>query len=495
MAADHERAWAEGLAQEQAHQQELLATFRGELATFARECAAALTALDTVAGGVGDLAQVLTTAQKSQQHAKLVLDVGRRLAKARPSQEDAEVVESFAAPGDLPGKVVHHARETLKKEPTRSDRELLQAIANTAGARAQIEAVLGPAPIAALAALAPLGKHIPRLRAAEEQEAQASRKELAGALNPAATGVADAGGVVEVSAVTSLFDSLRAAADHASASVRAAEQGRIAEVIAQARRQLEQDLEGLKGVLHGSPDDWRSEREPEHTALAEEVREKLERLERLRGWLLALAPRLQLIARGLSTANRIESVEGHFTEHHAVVAEAARLSLLLELATIWKPLLSRERAAAGHEPLAPERSRVPRKRVLVAAIAAALAAAGVAIGFAVSGGGGSSSTNAAAGSSASSTGSTSASTSSTSSTASTGTETGQTTTEPAIPPKITAMSAVFVPAKKLTRYSAKLLKPGAKAKFQWGLQPPKNDKTCFHFFLDPGGESMAWHHA
>ena len=204
MAADHERAWAEGLAQEQAHQQELLATFRGELAAFARECAAALTALDTVAGGVGDLAQVLTTAQKSQQHAKLVLDIHRRVAKLRPSQEDAELVESFAAPGDLPGKVVQHARETLKKEPTRSDRELLQAIANAAGARAQIEGVLGPAPIAALAALAPLGKHIPRLTSAEEQEAQASRKELTGALNAAATGVADAGGVVEVSAATSL---------------------------------------------------------------------------------------------------------------------------------------------------------------------------------------------------------------------------------------------------------------------------------------------------
>jgi hypothetical protein len=308
--ADHERAWAEGLAQEQAHQQELLATFRGELAAFARECAAALAALDTVAGGVGDLAQVLTAAQQTQHHAKLVLDVGRRLTKLRPSPEDAELVESFAAPGDLPGKVVNHARETLKKEPTRSDRELLQAIANAAGARGQIEAVLGPAPVAALAALAPLGKHIPRLTTAEEKDAQASRKELTGALNTAATGAADAGGIVEVSAARSLLDSMRAAADHANASAREAEKGRIAEVIAEARKQLEQDLDELKNVLHGSPDDWRAEREPEHTALTEEVREKLERLERIRGWLLTLAPRLQLAGRALGTANRIETVEG-----------------------------------------------------------------------------------------------------------------------------------------------------------------------------------------
>jgi len=53
----HEQAWAEALAEEHAHQQELLATLRDELGTFARECAAALTALDTYAGltGVADV--------------------------------------------------------------------------------------------------------------------------------------------------------------------------------------------------------------------------------------------------------------------------------------------------------------------------------------------------------------------------------------------------------------------------------------------------------
>lgn len=43
-AADHEQAWAEALAEEHGHQQELLATLRNELGTFARECASALTA-------------------------------------------------------------------------------------------------------------------------------------------------------------------------------------------------------------------------------------------------------------------------------------------------------------------------------------------------------------------------------------------------------------------------------------------------------------------
>jgi len=47
----HQQSWDEALATEQTHQRELLATLRGELGSFARECADALTALDDFVGG------------------------------------------------------------------------------------------------------------------------------------------------------------------------------------------------------------------------------------------------------------------------------------------------------------------------------------------------------------------------------------------------------------------------------------------------------------
>src|SRR3954468_13937836 len=95
--ADAERAWAEALAQEQAHQRELLATFRGELGAFARELATTLTALDACVGGFGEVARALDTAKTAHRNAGLVADVARRLEKLRPSNEDAELHENLAA--------------------------------------------------------------------------------------------------------------------------------------------------------------------------------------------------------------------------------------------------------------------------------------------------------------------------------------------------------------------------------------------------------------
>jgi hypothetical protein len=56
--SDHQRAWAETLATEHVHQRELLATFRGERGTLARECAQTVAALDVFLGG----AQVVSAA-------------------------------------------------------------------------------------------------------------------------------------------------------------------------------------------------------------------------------------------------------------------------------------------------------------------------------------------------------------------------------------------------------------------------------------------------
>jgi hypothetical protein len=92
MSAGHEQAWSDALAQEHLHQRELLATLRGELGTFARECASALTALDAYVGLAG-VTEILTGAQTSVAHARLALEVGRRVHRG----EDPELVDLYTA--------------------------------------------------------------------------------------------------------------------------------------------------------------------------------------------------------------------------------------------------------------------------------------------------------------------------------------------------------------------------------------------------------------
>ena len=202
-------------------------------------------------------------------------------------------------------------------------------------------------------------------------------------LEGAAKGAA-AGGFVEVDAAKSLAESLRAASAHANASARAAEQNRITEVIAKARAQLEQDLSELRAILagaHDAPAEWRRERDLELDALTEEVREKLERLERVRGWLLRLVPRVQLVARALGTAEKIQAVEGRFSRSAAVTAEAARLSLLLDLSTLWGALVP-----AGRADRAARDRQGRRKWLLAAAVLAVAAGGGTALALALGGG-------------------------------------------------------------------------------------------------------------
>src|SRR5205085_2725808 len=83
------------LAEEHAHQRELLATLREELGTFAKECASALTALDAFIGLAG-VAGILASDAKD---ALLVLQVGRRLGIPH---EDATLESLYATLGAGP---------------------------------------------------------------------------------------------------------------------------------------------------------------------------------------------------------------------------------------------------------------------------------------------------------------------------------------------------------------------------------------------------------
>src|SRR5207244_5024570 len=98
----------------------------------------------------------------------------------------------------------------------------------------------------------------------------------------------------------------------------------------EARQKLETDLGELRGVLdraEAAPAEWMSAREQEHDALSEEVRAKLDRIEKTRRVLGAILPHLQVAARALSTLEKLQTAAHHFVPAHAVVhAEAARMS-------------------------------------------------------------------------------------------------------------------------------------------------------------------------
>lgn len=472
--AAQERAWAEALAQEQAHQRELLATFRGELGAFARELATTLTALDACVGGFGEVAQALDSAKTAHRNAGVVADVARRCKKLQPSGEDAELHESLAA-GDIPPRLVDHARSTLEKEPTRTDHELLKAVATAAGARARIEELIGPAPVAALTGLAPLARRIPRLTTAGERELEQDRKHLTEVLNAAGT-TGSAADLPEIAAAASLAGSLRDAATHADAAAREVERGRIKEVIAAARKQLEADLSRLQEILDGADDepaDWREARATELAALREEVKEKLERIERVRGWLLMLLPRVQLVARALGTAERVHAAQAHLSGDGAVTAEAARQSLTADLGTAWDPLLGAVAQPAGAE--GPQR-RLPRRWLAAAAAVIALAAAGTAIGLTMGGD------------------DTSSAEPTPSASVPTTAPVAPTDTSKPTPaaPEITPIRAVFAEALKTTFYDVRAFGP-EKVTYKWSLKPPADDPNCNQFEVVKPSRA-AWHH-
>jgi len=315
----HEAAWAEALAQEHAHQRELLAALRDELGAFARECSSALTALDALIGLAG-VGEILTAARTASQHASIAAEVGRRLpALGRPAPSDDRDAQLYARLGgdeDVPPPLVRHAGQLLRAGPRRTDRELLNAVVSAAGARARIEQMIGPAPFAALAALQPLARWAPALAGrrpeggGRELLASAS-KDLTQVLQ-AAAGVGPGAGEVVAADTAALADALRETADHVEAAVKAVKEGKLEQVLAEARLKLQEDLDRLRGVhegAHEAPAEWREARQAEHAALTEEVREKLEKVERLRRVLGALLPHLQAIVRALTAIERLQALE------------------------------------------------------------------------------------------------------------------------------------------------------------------------------------------
>ncbi len=300
MRGGHERAWAAALAQEHAHQQELLAALRGELGAFARECAAALTALDSCIQGLGSLVEVVDAVQTGHEHAGIVLDVARRLRGLAPTtvaQDDdaARVYAGLAEGGDLPVGLVRQADDLLRTAPTRSDRELLRAVVDAAGLRARIEQVIGPAPVAALTGLAPLARWAPALATVDPEEAAPAREEL-----------------LQVLAQTARLGVPEGLVAAVCSAARAVEEGELDRVLAEARVTLERDLGELRTVLDaagGAPAEWLTARHVELGALTEEVRQKLERIERVRRLLAAMLPHLQLLTRALAAAEKLQALD------------------------------------------------------------------------------------------------------------------------------------------------------------------------------------------
>ena len=254
MPPGHEQAWSDALAQEHLHQRELLAALRDELGTFARECASALTALDAYIGLAG-INEILSTAQTTVAHAKLALEVGRRLQGAEDTQL-VDLYEKVAGGEDVPPALVRHASDLVASGAKRSDRQLLEAVATASGARAQIEELLGPAPWAALAALKPIARWV--------RSGETARGDLAQVLTATATlgAGSDTAAAGDAAALT---DSLREAVEHVEGAAKAVREGKLEAVLPRrasssrttstaARRSTRaQRMRPRNGARHGRP--------------------------------------------------------------------------------------------------------------------------------------------------------------------------------------------------------------------------------------------------
>lgn len=473
----HEQAWAEALAEEHAHQEELLATLRDELGAFARECAAALTALDAYAGLAG-VADVLSAARTDVQQATLVLEVGRRLpGLARSAAHDDKLVELYdglGGAGDVQPPLVRHAGELLRAGPKRMDRELLRAVVSASGARAQIEAIIGPAPAVALTALRPLAHWAPLL--ARLHRGEAGGRELVESAGRDLSQVLEATAQLGAGATTAaageaaaLAGSLRDTVGHVEAAARAVKEGKLEQVLAEARRKLEQDLDALRGVhegAHAAPSEWREARRADHATLAEEVREKLEKVERIRRVLGFLLPHLQAVTRALAAVQKLQALARHLEPQPAAGVEAARMSLLLGLGGVWEPVLEQAPRPGARRPSV-------RGRWLAAAAVAIVVAV---LAIVLSGGG--KHTPAAV-------------------VTATLAATTPTTTAAPQAPRLAPVRAVFSEAQRATHYTIAVDVPGnGAATYTWRLSPPQGNPTCDRFSAVAGKPNEAvWHHA
>jgi hypothetical protein len=285
-------------------------------------------------------------------------------------------------------------------------------------------------------------------------------------------------GLAAVSDAASLAASLHATVEHVRGAARAVEEGKLEQVLAQARLQLERDLGELETMLAAAgdaPAEWRAARRSELEALTEEVREKLERLEKTRRALAALLPHLQTVTRAVATAERLQALEGRLDPGLGAGAEAARLLLLLDLSALLAAIVP-----AGASPGRTQSPNRGRTRWLVAAALALVAGAGVAIAFAVSGGSGKQAAL------------------STSSPPPPATSTQTTVPTPPPPaPTVSPVKAEFVEGQKATFYAVavRATRQGAPA-YTWHLAPPADDPGCNRFGPVPGSPGRAvWHHA
>ena len=463
----HEQAWADALVQEHAHQRELLATLRNELGAFARECAGALTALDAFVGLAG-VAQILTAASTDVRQASVVLEVGKRFSRSAGDDEVEQTYTKLGGDGDVSPPLVRHAAELLKT-PKRTDRELFQAVVSASGARAQIEAIIGPAPMAALQALKPLAHWAPALGRGNGRELLGSAANdlsqvLAGAAQLGAGADAAAGGDA-----AALADSLRDTVAHVESAMHAVKNGKLERVLAEARKTLEADLDKLRGIHEGAqsaPAEWREARRAEHAELTTEVHEKLDKVERIRGVLGTLMPHLQVVARALTSLQKVQALVNRLDPSAAAGVEAARLSLSVALADLWQAAF----ASGAHTPPRP-RPRV--RKSWVAAAAAAIVAIVLAV---VLSSGGNSTPVAAA----------------------TTTAAAVTTTGTSVPaaPKLSPVNATFVEAQRATFYVINVTDSAESPTYTWRLQTPPGNPTCnnFHQLANQPNEAV-WHHA
>lgn len=290
----------------------------------------------------------------------------------------------------------------------------------------------------------------------------------------AGTAVDGDAALAETSESAALAASLQEAVQHVQGAARAIEEGHIEQVIAEARRLLEADLAALHGVIEASaeaPAAWLGERRTELVELREEVREKLERIERTRRLLAGLLPHVQTMARALAVAGRVEAVEGRFSpQAAAVTAEAAQLLLLIDLGALWDVSLP---AAAQENP----RARVTPRRIGVAVVVVLAVTAGVAV--ATSGGG--------------------SGTKVTPIVATVSTAPTAPTTTAAIPaaPTVSPVHADFKPLRRATYYAVSATAAGqGTPTYTWSLSPPKGNASCNRFGPVPGTPNEAvWRHA
>jgi hypothetical protein len=375
----HEEAWAHALAVEHGHQRELLATLRDELGTFARECASALTALDTFAGLAG-VAGIVASAATDVKHASLVLEVGRRLGVPGHDRTLEELYGRLGRGEDAPPALVRHASGLLRQKEPRSDRQLLSAVVSSSGAASGIEGLVGPAPWAALAALQPLARWAPQLARIRRGDgdgkvlAAAAGTDLSHVLGAAAQLGAGTGAELTGEAAA-LADSVRDAVRHVESAAKAVKEGKLEQVLAEMRKTLQADLDRLREVheaAHEAPAEWREERKAEHAALREEVQTKLERVERIRGVLGLILPHLQAVARTLSAVQKIVALDHRLEPQAAAGVQAASLTVISGLGSLWDAAFAPGPSAAAPAYRARRRVRARHAALAAAAVVAAV---------------------------------------------------------------------------------------------------------------------------